>query len=230
MKLKSSVWMLLVAACGFNLLGEKVSAADVSSRNMSSQTEAPKPPGDKYTNSVDMLLLKVSGNMWAGKYEVTQKEFQKVMQYNPSAFAGGTRPVDSVTWNEAMDFCHQLTDLEQKKKALPEGYYYTLPTENEWMQLAGGAGLDTAVTSLNGTTRSSSSTVGSLAPNSLGLCDVRGNVMEFCLGDDSKPYRVLKGGSWEDFTEVNLRPEFRWYCKPDERKNTFGFRCVLKKR
>lgn len=219
-----------MAACGFNLLAEKVPAAGVSSTNVSSKVQAPQPPGIKYTNSVSMLLLKVPGNMWAGKYEVTQKEFQEVMHFNPSAFGGGTRPVDSVTWNDAMDFCQKLTALEQKKKALPEGYYYTLPTEDEWAQLAGGAGLDTAVTSLNGTTRSSSSPVGSLAPNSLGLYDIRGNVMEFCLGDDSKPYRVLKGGSWEDFAEVNLRPEFRWYCKPDERKNTFGFRCVLKKR
>ena len=52
--------------------------------------------------------------------------------------------------------------------------------------------------------------------------------MEFCSGDPDKPYRVLRGGSWADSIEINLRKEFRFYCTPDDRKNTFGFRCVLK--
>jgi formylglycine-generating enzyme required for sulfatase activity len=43
-----------------------------------------------------------------------------------------------------------------------------------------------------------------------------------------QPRRFLKGGSWQDSVEINLRPEFRWYCKPDERQNAFGFRGLLK--
>ncbi|HWF19728.1 MAG TPA: SUMF1/EgtB/PvdO family nonheme iron enzyme, partial [Verrucomicrobiae bacterium] len=97
------------------------------------------------------------------------------------------------------------------------------------ISFAAGTPLSSAVTSLNGATRSGTSLVGSLAPNSLGLYDTRGNVMEFCMNDEAKHFWFLKGGSWADFVEVNLRPDFRWYCKPDDRKNTFGFRCVLKK-
>lgn len=186
-----------------------------------------KDPEDIYTNSVDMVLLKVGG-FWAGKFPVTQAEFQKIMGYNPSAFSGGTRPVDSVSYDDATEFCRKMTENDLKEQFLPKGYYYTLPTEDEWQTLVGDAGLDSAVTSLGADSRSGTSPVGSLAANNLGLYDIRGNVSEFCLGDDSKPYRVLKGGSWQDFTEINLRPDFRWYAKPDERRSTFGFRVLLK--
>ena len=189
--------------------------------------EAPVP-GPLYTNSIGMECLKMPGGFWAGKYEVTQKQYQKVMAANPSEFAGETQPVENVIWDEAMQFCQKLTELELKNKAMPAGYHYMLPTEDEWLSLVADASLETAVTSISRATRSAPSTVGSLGANSLGLYDVRGNVMEFCLTDPAQPFRILKGGSWRDFVEVNLRPEFRWYCKPDERQNTFGFRCVLK--
>src|SRR4051794_34929352 len=58
---------------------------------------APEIPGDNYTNSVDMEFVKLSGR-WAGRYEVTQKEYQKVMGINPSSFQGAKRPVDNVSW------------------------------------------------------------------------------------------------------------------------------------
>jgi formylglycine-generating enzyme required for sulfatase activity len=174
-----------------------------------------------------MELVKVGG-FWAGKYEVSQKEYQKVMAANPSAFGGGNRPVDSVSWNEAVDFCAKLTAEGRKDKDLPEGYYYTLPTESEWESLVAGASLQDAVTSQGGN-RDGTAPVGSLGPNGLGLYDMRGNVMEFCLGDTSKPYRVLRGGSWKDRIEINLRTEFRFYCQPDDKQNTFGFRVLLKK-
>ena len=189
--------------------------------------DAPKVPGDLFTNSVGMELVKIQGGYWAGKFEVTQKEYQKIMGSNPSAFGGERRPVDNVSWDEAMEFCRKMTEQDLKEKMLPDGYRYTLPTESEWEALVAGAELKDAVTS-QGTPRGGTAPVGSLGANSLGLYDVRGNVSEFCLGDPDKPYRVLRGGSWQDWIEINLRIEFRTYCRPDERKNTFGFRCVLK--
>jgi formylglycine-generating enzyme required for sulfatase activity len=180
------------------------------------------------TNTVGVVLVKVSPDLWAGKYELTQDAWQKVMHDNPSAFMGGQNPVDSVSWNDAMAFCQKLTAKERMAKELPDGYIYTLPTESQWVMLVDGASLKDAVMTLNGNSHSSTSPVGSLGPNSLGLYDTRGNVMEWCLDSHDPSYRVLRGGSWDTSLEVNSRIEFRWYSSSlDEKKNTFGFRVVL---
>src|SRR3979409_1189654 len=57
-----------------------------------------------FTNSVGMEMIPVGG-LWAGKYEVTQDVYKKIMGANPSHFSGATNPVDSVSWNNAIDFC-----------------------------------------------------------------------------------------------------------------------------
>ena len=179
-----------------------------------------------FTNSAGMIMVKISDSLWAGKYEVTQTEYQKVAGANPSAFQDAYKPVDSVSWNEAMSFCRKLTDGERKEEMLPEGFAYTLPTQAQWESLAAGVELKDAVTS-SGAPSSSTAVVGSLGANGLGLYDIRGNVWEWCLDPQDKPFRVARGAAWDTSFEVNLRPEFRWYGSPDDRKNVVGFRCVL---
>jgi formylglycine-generating enzyme required for sulfatase activity len=205
------------------LVGAGSSGTDVSTNG---GPVVPKMPGRHFTNSIGMQLLKVPGNYWAGKFEVTQNDYQKVMGSNPSAFPGNDHPVESVSWNDAMEFCRKLTAKDLAEKKLPDGFSYTLPTESQWESFAADASLADAVTSQDGS-RNSTAAVGSLGANGLGLFDARGNVMEFCLGDASLPYRVLRGGCWQDRIEINLRTVFRNYCPPGERKNTYGFRCVL---
>jgi formylglycine-generating enzyme required for sulfatase activity len=179
------------------------------------------------TNTVGIALVKISPTLWAGKYEVTQNAYQKVMGGNPSAFPGGNHPVDSVTWNDAVAFCQKLTDKEQAAKELPDGWIYTLPTQAQWMRLVDNASLNDAVMSLKLQHRSSTAPVGSLGPNGLGLYDTRGNVMEWCLDPQDKPYRVLRGGGWDTYIDINARLEFREYCAPDKTKDDYGFRVVL---
>ena len=122
-------------------------------------------PGPLFTNSVHMQLLK-AGSFWAGKYEVTQSEYEQVMGSNPSAFQGTNQPVENISWLDAMSFCKKMTELDLKKKKLPEGYRYVLPTENEWSNLVANASMDQAVASLT-VRRTAPATVGSLAANSL---------------------------------------------------------------
>jgi formylglycine-generating enzyme required for sulfatase activity len=183
--------------------------------------------GPSFTNSSGMVMVKISPTFWAAKFLVTQAEYKKITHGNPSQFQGDHNPVDSVSWNDAMSFCSQLTETERKEKMLPEGCVYTLPTQAQWESLAAGATLENAVTSL-AAPRTGTAPVGSLGPSGAGFYDLRGNLWEWCLDPDDKPFRVLKGGAWDTSLDLNLRPEFRWYSKgPDEGKNVFGFRCVL---
>lgn len=182
-----------------------------------------------FTNSIGMVMVRLSPSLWAGKYPVTQKEYQAVVGSNPSQFKGDRNPVDSVSYNDTVSFCGQLTEKEKKGEMLPDGFVYTLPTQSEWEMLMDGASLADAATSQNGN-RSGTAHVGSLGPNKLGLYDTRGNVWAFTLDPQDRAYRVLRGGAWNTSIEINLRPEFRWYSNgPDDRKNVYGFRVVMKR-
>jgi formylglycine-generating enzyme required for sulfatase activity len=178
------------------------------------------------TNTVGVVLVKISAGVWAGKFETIQSAYQKIAHANPSAFPEANRPVDSVSWNDAMSFCAALTAKEQSAKELPAGYSYTLPTQDQWLMLMGDASLKDAVMKLNNGS-SSTAPVGSLGANSLGLYDTRGNVMEWCLDSNDNSNRVLKGGAWDTWLDINARLEFRWYAAPGEAKNSYGFRVIL---
>src|SRR5258708_153851 len=95
---------------------------------------APKIPDDQYTNTIGMQFIKV-GDFWAGKYLVTQKEYQEIMGANPSEFQGDLRPVDNMSWEDAMEFCKRLTEHEAKEHPrafnLRAASPYTLPTDHQ---------------------------------------------------------------------------------------------------
>ncbi len=181
-----------------------------------------------FTNDTGMVMVKISDTQWVGAYEVTQAEYQKIAGSNPSAFAGDRNPVESVSWSDAMVFCTNLTEAEKKEKMLPEGFAYTLPTQAQWEGFAAAAELTDAVTSEKAT-RSSPAAVGSLGATAPGLYDIRGNVWEWCLDPQDKPFRVARGGAWNSWIDINLRRDFRWYGEPTVRNNATGFRCLLEK-
>ncbi len=54
-------------------------------------------------------------SFWIGKYEVTQKEFKEVMGYNNSKFQGDDRPVENVSWYEAIEFCNKKSERDKLK-------------------------------------------------------------------------------------------------------------------
>ena len=108
-------------------------------------------------------------------------------------------PVDQVSWDDALEFCQKLTEQEYKAGRLPAGWGYTLPTRAQW-EYACRAGTTTIYSfgdklsareaNAVGTfgeyaaddVRLSPTTVavGSYKANPWGLCDMHGNVGEWC--------------------------------------------------
>jgi len=167
---------------------------------------------DRLEGTVELLesqkpqhKVKISKSFHLGMYEVTQQDFTTIMGYNPSAFAkGGSReenieghdtrrhPVDSVSWDDAQEFCKQLSTLPAEVAA---GRTYRLPTEAEW-EYACRAGTTTRFYfgdlagpevrekeeygKLVDKVGKVTLPVGGKSPNPWGLYDVFGNVTEWC--------------------------------------------------
>jgi formylglycine-generating enzyme required for sulfatase activity len=138
---------------------------------------------------------------WMGEYEVTQGQYQAVMGDNPSQFkaAGLNAPVEQVDWFDVMEFCGRLTEQERDAGRLPEGAFFTLPTEAQWeyacragttTPFSFGESLGADMANFNGNFpygeaakgefRQRTLPVGTFQPNAYGLYDMHGNVREWC--------------------------------------------------
>ncbi|MDF0553311.1 SUMF1/EgtB/PvdO family nonheme iron enzyme [Kamptonema sp. UHCC 0994] len=191
---------------------------------------------------------------YLGKYPITQEQYQAVMGNNPANFKGAKRPVEQVTWNEAVEFCQKLSQNTGKT--------YRLPAEAEW-EYACRAGTttpfyfgDTITPDLvnydgnnpygsapKGLYRQETTDVGSFPPNAFGLYDMHGNVWEWCSDrwhdnytgapNDGSSWetggndnRVQRGGSWANHA-VNCRSAYRSYYSMGSWDWYRGFRVAL---
>jgi formylglycine-generating enzyme required for sulfatase activity len=181
---------------------------------------------------------------WMGKYSVTQEQWRRIMGNNPSAFKGDKRPVECVSWNDAVEFCQKLTQYTGKE--------FRLPSEAEW-EYACRAGSETSYCFGEDSSRlkeyacygrwvNGHDPVGQKKPNAWGLYDMHGNVWEWCADDWHKNYnrapndgsiwlsnsnaRVIRGGSWSNNAN-SCRCAYRGSCARGSRYNNNGFRVFL---
>ena len=92
---------------------------------------SPEDELGRYNDEIQHQVTLTQG-YWLGKYEITQAQYEAVTGTNPSNWKGTDLPVEKVSWNDAMEFCKKLTEIEKAAGRLPEGYEYTLPTEAQW--------------------------------------------------------------------------------------------------
>jgi formylglycine-generating enzyme required for sulfatase activity/serine/threonine protein kinase len=189
---------------------------------------------------------------WMAKTEVTQAQYQQIMRTNPSMFKGADLPVEQVSWNEAMEFCRKLTDRERQAGRLPAGFEYTLPTEAQWEYACRAkttgdyAGSLDAMGWYSENSGSKTCPVGTKQANAWGLCDMHGNVWEWCMddwhgsyagapadgtrwGDGNGSYRVSRGGSWSNNASY-CRSAFRLIRDPSSTHGNLGFRPLVLER
>lgn len=193
--------------------------------------------------------VRITKPLYLGVYEVTQGQYQRVMGTNPSYFKGDPqRPVERVSWDDAVAFCDKLSALPEERSA---GRAYRLPTEAEW-EYACRAGTTTKwsfgddesafgeyawyLDNSRGTTHP----VGQKKPNTWGLHDMHGNVYEWCQdwyksdyyeesptedppGSSTGSPRVLRGGEWGDDPSC-CRSACRGRYGPVCRNYNIGFR------
>ena len=201
-------------------------------------------------------------SFFMGKYPVTQGQWKAVaslpklkrdLEADPSQFKGGNRPVERVSWEDAVEFCQRLSKQTGKE--------YRLPTEAEWEyacraetttpfhfgetitdKLANYDASKTYASESKGEYRKETTTVGIFVPNAFGLYDVHGQVWEWCEDDfyenyggapiDGKAWisragskKVIRGGSWDDGPAFS-RSACRGFDARGDRRSFIGLRVV----
>ena len=171
-------------------------------------------------------------SFFIGKYPVTQAQYQAITGTNPSYFKGSNRPVEKVSWKNAVTFCEKLSQKIGKS--------YRLPSEAEWeyacrartttpfhfgetitTDLANYDGNSTYGNGVKGVYRKETTEVGSFGvANNFGLYDMHGNVWEWCQDNWHSNYEgaPTDGNAWLDNEESSDRKLLRggsWFYNPD---------------
>jgi formylglycine-generating enzyme required for sulfatase activity len=190
------------------------------------------------------------------KYPVTQDLYEKVLgkDKNRSRFPGGDRPVENVSWFDAVKFCNLLSRelglnpvyaIEGEKVMADFGITgIRLPSETEWeLACRGGTDVNTDCDpdktawhkqNSNGSTQG----VGKKEPNPLGLYDMLGNVWEWCWdrhgnypGIEPIEWRGPKEGPDRVFrggswnnSPGSCRADYRLSVNPSFHDHDLGFR------
>lgn len=240
--------MVAIAAGQFHMGASRHEAAD---RAISTAHEFPRH------------RVKLS-SFYMSKHPITQSQWamvaalpkvQRELNPSPSHFRGGDLPVESVSWLDAVEFCHRLTQKTGRR--------YQLPSEAQWeyacragtrtpfstgetitSQLADYVGSYTYNAETAGKYRQSTTPVGKFSHNAFGLQDMHGNIWEWSADDwhrdyrgaptngqawakaDTSVMRTVRGGGWLD-NPNRIRSASRSGYRETALNRTIGFRVVF---
>ena len=180
---------------------------------------------DREINEGPQMDVTITRGFYMAKYKVTQRDYERITLAWPSVFTGDfDRPVETVSWEEATNYCALLTKREQAAGLIPLNAIYRLPTEAEWEYACRAwtstrfsYGDDPGYTNLENyawylaNSAHTTHVVGEKLPNPWGLYDIHGGLWEWCWdwygrypggtqvdpqGPTNGQYRVFRGGSW----------------------------------
>jgi formylglycine-generating enzyme required for sulfatase activity len=243
-----------------------------------SPTDLPVPEGiESFVNSIGMRMIRIPAGefdmgsptvepgrsddeeqrgiripkpFYISQTEVTQAEWNAIMELNPSQFVGDRLPVQNVRMSDTWVFCDRLTAVEGRKYMTPSELEWeyacragTLTAYNTGGSLANSQARFAAAERMASGSELGPRPVGSYPPNAWGLYDMHGNVAE-CCGDEYVPGNLLdriagrfdaylllyddavfRGGGW-DSRALDCRSARRDHANRFAVEDTVGFRVV----
>jgi hypothetical protein len=211
---------------------------------MGSPASEPGRRDDELSHSVTLAPF------YMGKFEVTQKEYEELMENNPSGFPGENRPVESISWFDAVAYCNARSEKEGLTPAYTlrgrnvtwnrQATGYRLPTEAEWEFACRTGSSGASISNKANVNTKETVEIGSFEANAWGLYDMVGNVWEWCWdwygeystaaqtnpeGPAEGPGRIVRGGGYYNEGEL-LRPARRGYDPPTRGVDNLGLRLV----
>lgn len=131
---------LMVFLCFLFMCGIPVRAMDKNYTNSIGMKFVLIPPGTvSYFQTIPFSVGKeerilisevtITKPYYLGVYEVTQEQWYRIMENNPSKFLGFHNPVERVSWNDVQEFIRRLNQREGHNR-------YRLPTAAEWEHAA----------------------------------------------------------------------------------------------